>query len=181
MIYLALLRAVNVGGTNKIEMARLKKVFEQAGFTKVRTFIASGNVIFSSKSMDQAKLTGQIEAAIKAEFQSDVSVLLRDLGSIAKLTRALPAAWVNDADMKCDVMFLWKEQDRPGVVDQMPFNPEIEDLKYFPGAVVWRIDRTNMAKSRMLKLVGTKLHKQLTVRNPNTVRKIYALMLDAQT
>ncbi len=55
-VYIALLRAVNVGGTGKLAMTDLKAVCEQAGFAQVRTYIASGNVIFhSGKSAAQVK------------------------------------------------------------------------------------------------------------------------------
>ncbi|MFZ0012812.1 MAG: DUF1697 domain-containing protein, partial [Acidimicrobiia bacterium] len=48
MIYVALLRGINVGGKNKVEMSRLKETFEAAGAETVSTYINSGNVIFSS-------------------------------------------------------------------------------------------------------------------------------------
>ncbi|MDB5999933.1 MAG: hypothetical protein JWP52_1632, partial [Rhizobacter sp.] len=46
--FIALLRAVNVGGTGKLPMTELKRLCEEAGFESVRTYIASGNVAFSS-------------------------------------------------------------------------------------------------------------------------------------
>ena len=46
--YIALLRAVNVGGTGKLPMADLKRIGEDAGFARVRTYIASGNLLFDS-------------------------------------------------------------------------------------------------------------------------------------
>ena len=49
MIYIALLRGVNVGGNNKIDMKQLKSAFVEAGFSDVITYINSGNVIFSSE------------------------------------------------------------------------------------------------------------------------------------
>jgi uncharacterized protein (DUF1697 family) len=49
--YIALLRAVNVGGTGKLPMSDLKAMCEDAGFSKVQTFIASGNVVFESKQV----------------------------------------------------------------------------------------------------------------------------------
>ena len=52
MTYVALLRGINVGGNNKVEMARLKKVFESLGFINVRTYINSGNVIFDTDTTD---------------------------------------------------------------------------------------------------------------------------------
>ncbi|MEA5076670.1 MAG: DUF1697 domain-containing protein, partial [Coriobacteriia bacterium] len=48
MRYLALLRGVNVGGANKVKMAELRRAFESAGMVDVRTYINSGNVVFST-------------------------------------------------------------------------------------------------------------------------------------
>ena len=174
--YVALLRSVNVGGNNRVEMAKLKRTFERLGFGDVQTFIASGNVIFRSDEVNQALLVKKIESAIEADFRVRIKVLLRDLKSMGKLVKAIPAAWVNDKEMKCDVMFLWKEIDNKKVLKQLPFDPTLEDVKYVPGAVLWRIDRDKASKSRMYRIVGTRLHQQMTVRNPNTVRKLYALM-----
>jgi uncharacterized protein (DUF1697 family) len=176
MVYVALLRGINVGGNNKIEMSRLKLEFESLGFTGVKTYINSGNVIFTAKATNEAKLTQLIEAAIEQQFGFRVSVLLRNFASIKQLVEAIPADWVNDKKMKCDVLFLWKELDSPSILKQLSINPSIEQVKYFPGAVVWCIKRENIGKSRMLKLVGTKTYKQMTVRNPNTVRRLYELM-----
>ncbi len=179
MVYVALLRGINVGGNRKVPMAQLKLTFERMGFSQVRTFIASGNVIFCSDSNDQADLTAQIEKTVHKNFGFKVSTLLRSTDEIEKLVKAIPSKWVNDKEMKCDVMFLWPKVDGPNILVQLPSNPEIEDIKYFPGAVVWRIDRDKASKSRMFKIVGTKLFKQMTVRNPNTVRKLLDLTQEA--
>jgi|SRR5579859_3214624 len=175
-IYVALLRGINVGGNNKVEMAKLKKTFEELGFTNVRTFIASGNVIFQSGETNQHALAQKIESAIKKDFGIQINVLLRDFKSIEKLVKAIPASWVNDKAMKCDVMFLWENVDSKEILKQLPFDSSLEDVRYFPGAVVWRIDRDKVTKSRMFKIVGTKVYAHMTVRNPNTVRKLYDLM-----
>ena len=50
--YVALLRAVNVGGTGKLPMAELVRICEAIGFTGVRTYIASGNAVFASKASE---------------------------------------------------------------------------------------------------------------------------------
>ncbi|HSW78705.1 MAG TPA: DUF1697 domain-containing protein [Candidatus Babeliales bacterium] len=175
--YVAFLRAVNVGG-RVIKMAELRACLEKAALNEVRTFIASGNVIFSSDIKDKAKLTKLIEESIEKTFGMKVSVLVLDFTTLEKLVKAIPTTWVNDKQMKCDVMLLWDEVDNKKILDQMPHNLEIEDIKYVPGAVIWRINRDKVGKSRMFKLVGTNLHKQMTSRNPNTIRKIYALIKD---
>lgn len=180
MIYAALLRGINVGGNNKIEMAKLKLLFEALGFSNIKTFIASGNVIFGTDKEDSDALSKRIESAIKKKFGTEVRVLLRDIKNVDKIIKALPDSWVNDANTKCDVIFLWESVDKKSILKELPFNPKIEEVKYIPGAVLWRIDRVNATKSRMFKIVGTKLYQEMTVRNCNTVRKIYTLMEEAE-
>jgi uncharacterized protein (DUF1697 family) len=176
MTYVALLRGINVGGNRKVEMAKLKRTFEQLGFTSVKTFIASGNVVFCEDSKTPSELTRQIESAIEQDFGLEVPVLLRDLPSIERLIKNIPATWVNDVTMKCDVMFLQPGIDHPDIVKQVPHKPEIEDVIYLPGAVVWRVDRDKVNRGQVLKIIGTDMYKQLTVRNLNTVRKLNTLM-----
>lgn len=56
MVYVALLRGINVGGKNKVDMKQLMAAFEDAGMTSVRTYINSGNVIFSSNRLVRTPL-----------------------------------------------------------------------------------------------------------------------------
>jgi uncharacterized protein (DUF1697 family) len=172
--FVAFLRAVNVGGRT-VKMAELKTCLEKAGLKDVRTFIASGNVLFNDHQ-DKAALKNLIEKVLEKQFSFIVEVLIMDVNQLGKLVKNIPKDWVNDKQMKCDVMMLWPGLDNPAVLRQLPYNPDIEDVKYVPGAVLWRIDRGKATKSRMFKIVGTKVYKQMTVRNPNTIRKIYALM-----
>ncbi|HZZ98930.1 MAG TPA: DUF1697 domain-containing protein [Candidatus Saccharimonadia bacterium] len=176
MIYVALLRGINVGGNRKVEMAKLKQTFESLGFTDVKTYINSGNVIFETPSKDDKALCGQIEKAIETDFGFNVPVLLRSLKQIEKLLEKLPVKWVNDAAMRCDVMFLWPDIDNREIVAQIPHNPEIEDVVYYPGTVVWRINRENVRRGQVIKIISTDIYKKFTIRNVNTVRKLYALM-----
>ncbi|MCA9364814.1 MAG: DUF1697 domain-containing protein [Candidatus Moranbacteria bacterium] len=67
-IYIAFLRGINVGGKNKIEMARLKKCFESLGYENVSTYINSGNVLFQTKESDGKKLVTEIEKAIEKKL-----------------------------------------------------------------------------------------------------------------
>src|SRR5205823_2426514 len=159
-------------GNRKIEMPRLKAVFEGLGLDAVKTYINSGNVIFATKARDKKRLTTKIEKAIEAEFGAPVAVLLRDLDELRKLVAKIPDSWTNDQDQRCDVLFLWAEFDRKRILDELPINPEIEDVRYLPGAVVWRVDAKDAARSRRTKLFGTPLYRGLTVRNVNTVRKL---------
>ncbi len=153
-------------------MRTLKATFERLGFDGVRTYINSGNVVFATPACPPAQLSQRIEAAITADFGLRVPVLLRTADDLAAVADAVPAAWVNGASMKCDVFFLWPDIDRPSVVDEVPHDPAIEELRYLPGAFVRRIDRNDVTRSPLTKIVGSDLYRRMTVRNINTVRKL---------
>jgi len=74
--FVALLRAVNVGGTGKLPMSELKAVCEELGFKGVRTFIASGNVVFSSPKPETA-VKKALEARLEAYAGKPVGVMVR--------------------------------------------------------------------------------------------------------
>ncbi|MGI8810710.1 MAG: DUF1697 domain-containing protein [Acidimicrobiales bacterium] len=172
MIYIALLRGINVGGKSPVSMAKLKETFEQLGFAGVRTYINSGNVVFTAGAGSHAQLAGRVEAAIADDFGLQIPVLVRTADELSTFADSIPTTWVNDATMKCDVFFLWPDVDRPDILDEVPQNAAIEDLRYVPGALVRRIDRKHATRSPIHRIVGSALYGQMTVRNINTVRKL---------
>ncbi|HVF53713.1 MAG TPA: DUF1697 domain-containing protein [Actinomycetota bacterium] len=176
MVYVALLRGINVGGKNKVDMKQLKAAFEDVGMTSVRTYINSGNVIFSSTVRSRTRLAEALEGVIEKTFGFKVAVLVRDLKSMKAVVKALPKTWVNDATMKCDVMFLWDDVAKASVVEELTIKPDIEDVKYVSGALLWRVDKKNVTRSGLMKLAGTPLYKRMTIRNCNTTRKLLELM-----
>lgn len=74
--YVALLRAVNVGGTGKLPMSELRAMCESLGFTDVRTYIASGNVVFESR-LTEASVKARLERCLETYAGSPVGVLIR--------------------------------------------------------------------------------------------------------
>lgn len=176
MKYVALLRGINVGGNRKVDMKELKATFERAGMLEVLTYINSGNVIFRDDDSDPSELARLLESAIESSFGFPVKVILRDADNIRALVEALPDDWSNGPDSKCDVMFLGDEVDGEDILGQLTIKPEIDDVRYVAGAVLWRVDRTNATRSGMMKLVGTQLYANMTVRNCNTARKLHSLM-----
>ena len=178
MISVVLLRGINVGGKNKVEMGRLRQTFERAGLDRVRTYINTGNVIFDSGGRSPGSLRRDLQAAITDEFDLELEILLRDIHEMTATAEAIPESWVNDSTMKCDGMFLWESVDSPDIIEELPIREGIDTVSYVPGAVIWKVDRPNLARSGMRKIVGTKLYKAMTVRNCNTVRKSVELMAE---
>ncbi len=87
--FVALLRAVNVGGTGKLPMSELKAMCEAAGFAEVRTFIASGNVIFRS-GKSEAEIKAALDASLRVFAGKPVGVLVRTAAELAAVLRANP-------------------------------------------------------------------------------------------
>jgi len=70
---------------------------------------------------------------------------------------------------------LWKELDDRRILDRLPINPGVDELSYTPGAVIWRVDRENVGRSQMNRIVGTPLYMKITIRSANTMRKLNQL------
>jgi uncharacterized protein (DUF1697 family) len=87
--YIALLRAVNVGGTGKLPMSDLKAMCEKAGFTQVRTYIASGNVIFDSNK-SEAQVAAKLQASLNAYSGKPVGVFVRTAAEMEAVLKANP-------------------------------------------------------------------------------------------
>jgi uncharacterized protein (DUF1697 family) len=175
MIYVALLRGINVGGKTKVEMAKLKATFEVLGCTDVLTYINSGNVIFRD-DRSANELVPLIEKSILADFDLPVPVVLRDSANIQKLCQEIPQEWTNDSEQRTDVIFLWNNIDDKDILKKIIIKPAIENVRYIDGALVWNIGRQNVTKGGGIKLIKTDLYKHLTIRNINTVRKLKEIM-----
>ena len=175
MTYVAFLRGVNVGGKSIVSMAAIKEALVAIGLLDVRTYINSGNVIFSTRASDAKQLTGRIENALEQHSGMAINVLVMDHKTLKKIVDAIPRDWVDDKTMRTYVLLLWKELDDPGILDRLPIKPGVDELKYTPGAVIWRVDRENVGRSQMSRIIGTPLYKKITVRSANTMRKLNEL------
>jgi uncharacterized protein (DUF1697 family) len=87
--FVALLRAVNVGGTGKLPMSELKAMCEELGFVAVRTFIASGNVVFTSRKSESA-IKAALEKRLEAYAGAPVGVLVRSAAEMAQVAADNP-------------------------------------------------------------------------------------------
>jgi uncharacterized protein (DUF1697 family) len=87
--YVALLRAVNVGGTGSLPMAALRSICVDAGFDRVETYIASGNVVFTSKAAP-TPVKAELESRLMAYAGKPVGVVVRTAAEILAVLEANP-------------------------------------------------------------------------------------------
>lgn len=160
--YIALLRAVNVGGTGKLPMTELKAICEKAGFKSVRTYIASGNVVFQT-SKTESQVKAALEAALAAFAGKPVGVLVRTAEEMAAVLEGNPfkekpfnrvAAFFLDTAPAVDSL-----EKISGKADEEPRLGLREIYVYYP---------EGMGQSK-LKIPAVKAG---TARNMNTVAKL---------
>ena len=176
-IFVALLRGVNVGGKNMINMSSLKTSFEQLGFKDVSTYINSGNILFKSKETDARKLEKKIEQMLSQEYKLESKVVVKSYSEIANLIASLPKNWNGDKAYRFNVMFLRHAIDSEDILNGLEPNQEIEEVVvYRPGALLWSSRLCDLNQTSMAKLSSKKPFQQVTVRNLNTTRKLYELM-----
>jgi uncharacterized protein (DUF1697 family) len=175
MIYVAFLRGVNVGGNSIVSMAAIKEALVALGLSDVRTYIISGNVIFSTRASDAQRLTVRIEKALEQHTGMPIKVLAMDHQTLTKIVDAIPRTWVDDKTMRTYVLLLWKELDDRSILDSLRTKDGVDEVRYTPGAVIWRVDRENVGRSQMNRIVGTPLYKKITIRSVNTLRKLDGL------
>jgi uncharacterized protein (DUF1697 family) len=88
--WVVLLRAVNLGARNKVPMAELRKLLEEDGFGDVRSYIASGNLLFAGDGRDRAALAERLEALILDAFDVRTTAILRTDAELRKVLRSHP-------------------------------------------------------------------------------------------
>jgi uncharacterized protein (DUF1697 family) len=87
--FIVLLRAVNVGGTGKLPMSELRKMCAAEGYSKIQTYIASGNVVFEAKTTP-AKIKAALERRLEAHAGRPVGVVVRTPGEMQAVLKANP-------------------------------------------------------------------------------------------
>jgi uncharacterized protein (DUF1697 family) len=169
----ALLRAINVGG-HVVKMDRLKKLFQQAGFTGVETFIASGNVIFDvSPSAKTAALERTIEAMLKDSLGYEVATFIRtaaELSAAAEHEPFVPKAL--KASLRFNVAFVKQPLDAAAVKSIDALATALEHF-HVRGREIYWLSRVMQSDSKISNVVFEKtLRQPSTVRGISTVRKM---------
>ena len=170
--YVAFLRAVNVGG-RIIKMAELKKFFEAAGLKDVSTFIASGNVIFTSSKAGPA-LEPQIEKALHKALGYQVTTMCRTAAEVAAIGtfEAFPAKTVGSATVY--VGLLQGTPAAAAVKKALSLQTDVDELRVNGREVYW-LARKNIADSTIsMAAVEKALQTPSTFRNMNTIRRLTA-------
>jgi uncharacterized protein (DUF1697 family) len=164
-----LLRAVNVGGKNKLPMGELRALFESLGHSEVSTFIQSGNVIFTA---DDSVTPKQLEAAIERRFGFQITVVLRTASELEGVVKANPFGSADPSHLHVGFMAEKPSAAVVAMLDTERFRP---DEFAIHGAELYLHLPNGMARTKLPAYIDRQLKIPTTVRNWNTVNKLIEL------
>lgn len=173
--YVALLRGINISGKNKVQMAELKKGFESLAFEEVKTYLNSGNVIFSSDEDDIKKFTHQIEAMIKKQFDLDIPTFVISKELLEDILHNAPDWWGNEnKEIYDNLIFIIPPATFSDVYNEIGEpKKELEKIKDYKEVIFWSFNRKDYQKTNWWsKTASANISTKLTIRTANTVRKI---------
>ena len=176
--YIAFLRGINISGKNKVPMAELKKGFEEIGFAEVKTYLNSGNVIFSSDEDDMVEITNRIETMIKRQFGLEIPVFVILKETLEDILTHAPDWWGSeDKEIYDNLIFIIPPATFADVFNEIGEpKEELEKIKDYKEAVFWSFSRKDYQKTNWWsKTASTKISTKLTIRTANTVRKIVGM------
>ena len=117
MKYVALVRAINVGGKNLLKMDALRSLCESAGLKNVRTFLQAGNVTFESNSTNSALIASKIQKQLSTAMKGEMKAFVFSLDELAKITKRDPFRRVEPGDVMLCVVFF---TDEPAKLPKLP-------------------------------------------------------------
>ncbi|MFZ1518394.1 MAG: DUF1697 domain-containing protein [Ignavibacteriaceae bacterium] len=173
--YIAYLKAINVGG-HTVKMDHLKKLFEKMSFENVETFIASGNVVFESKSKNVVSIKKKIETELEKSLGYNVSTFIRTTKELKEIAEHKPFK-ESDLNNKQNYLYIGFLDNQPNKESQkivLALSDEANEFCFNDKELYW-LCRKNFSDSG---IDGKKLEKalgmNLTMRNSTTIRKMAA-------
>lgn len=173
--YVAFLRAINVGG-HTVKMDYLRRLFEGMDFSHVETFIASGNVIFTSPTSDRKALEQQIADSLQTALGYEVATFIRTPAELTAIAQSKPFPPA-DLDDPGNTLYIAFTADPPTEAAQqklLTFTTAVDEFQVDGCDIYWlchkKISESSFSGALLEKILG----QPATVRNANTVKKIAA-------
>lgn len=156
-------------------MADLKKCFESLGYADVKTYLNSGNVIFSSVEESIANITERIEKMIKNKFQIDIPTFTLLQENLVDILHRAPTWWgTENKEIYDNLIFVMSPLTFDDVYKEIGEpKPELEKIQEYKSAIFWSFSRKDYRKTNWWsKTITTQVASKLTIRTANMVQKI---------
>jgi uncharacterized protein (DUF1697 family) len=170
--YIALLRGINVGGRNKIAMGDLRSLCSDLGWSEVRSYIQSGNLVFRADNAGTG-LEARLEHGIEREFGLTIPVIIRDHASWRAIMGSNPFPSLSESEPNRVVLHLSKHLPMDDAAEQLQERASLGERIVRTGDAIWihyagGIGRSKITTAWLDRTVGS----TVTARNWRTVVKI---------
>jgi uncharacterized protein (DUF1697 family) len=174
--YIAILRGINVSGHHIIKMDTIKALFMRLGFRQVKTYVQSGNIVFSGNEENTVALANKISAGIKKEFGYEVPVIVMEKKTLGQIISDNPFSKDPDKDKAyIGVSFLASKPENPDT-DAIEAKKQGEEEVAFSDKAVYLYCPHGYGKSKLTNnLIEAKLKVGATTRNWKTTLKLLEL------
>jgi uncharacterized protein (DUF1697 family) len=163
-------------------MNDLKRLFEEAGFSDVVTYIQSGNALFCDSEKDRAEVRSRITQKLFEELGADIGVALLTLPEMREVVEERPADFGERADeYRYYVIFLIDPLGPVDAAEEIETREGVDKLICGKRVLYHSTELARITKSRISRIAGSPVYKSLSIRNWNTTRKLYELMEKHQT
>ncbi len=178
MIYIALLRGINVGGKGIIKMSALKAGLEQAdaSMTNIATYIQTGNVIFESGVRSVTSVTTRVEKALAQTFGEPVSVVVHTAAQFQEVVAGVPSSWPRGTHLRRYIAFLRRPMTAATAMNSVEARADVDVVTPGRGVLYMSTRLDALGKSRLTRLVGTPIYQAMTIRTYSTCVKMLALV-----
>jgi uncharacterized protein (DUF1697 family) len=174
--YVALLRGINVGGQNAVSMSELRDAFEGHGFADVRTFLNSGNVVFSGGS-SPSDLEDEIEEMLEAHLGRPLVVVVRSRRQMQNIVRKAPDGFGQQPDLyHSDVIFLKPPLTVGEAMEQVELREGVDQAWPGTGVIYFARLSARRTESRMNRMMSGPIYQLMTIRSWSTTTKLLDLL-----
>lgn len=173
-LYAIFLRGVNVGGV-KVLMKDLSALLREAGFTQVRTLLASGNVVLGSDEADPSRVKETVEQILRNRYGRDIPVIVQDGEQLERIVAQYPFEAPRDGIQRHEYLVLTgSDRDAADVLDSAPEPAASERVARLGHAICWEVPRGESLRTPLAKHFAKVASRTLvTTRNMNTIGKIH--------
>jgi uncharacterized protein (DUF1697 family) len=175
--YVALLRGINVGGKNLIKMTELKACFETLGYQDVRTYIQSGNVLFSAAESNQGRLEDQIEEGLSKAFNYNSRVVVRSDEELKAIIANAPKDFGTDpSTYRYNVIFLKEPLSSTEALASVTTKEGVDQAFAGEGVLYFSNLISKAGQSHLSRIISKPIYQSMTIRNWNTTTKLLKMM-----
>jgi uncharacterized protein (DUF1697 family) len=171
--YITLLRAINVGHGRTVKMESLRQVFESFGFSKVTTFIASGNVVFETTTKNTKSLEKRIEKRLQGVLGYEVAAFIRTEAELAEIANYKPFPQSKlDTATEFNIIFLADRVDEKSKQKVRALRTETDEFHVHGREIYWLRRQKRSGTTFSTVPLEKTLGRPFTIRGVSTVKRM---------